>query len=120
MKNKFVKIKSCILASLVFAAPISGFAGDYSVYTGLIKRIYLHERDTSPYFGVEVEGEMDVNHCGNPSKRTFVTDPDTLSERMYSMILSAHVAGLEVKLANYHETDRCKSGYPTIHYVEIP
>lgn len=107
-----------IIAALL--APATSFAETYSSYEGKIISIYLHERDSSPYFGVELEGSMDKNPCGTNLK-FFIKNSEDLNDRQLSMLLAAHAAGktVEIRNADSTEAQRCHNSYSTFNFVKI-
>jgi hypothetical protein len=101
-------------------APTASFAETHSTYEGKIKSIYLHERDSSPYFGVELEGSMDKNPCGT-SLKIFIKNPEDLNDRHLSMLLAAHASGKNVEIRNADSTEakKCHSAYSTFNFVRV-
>ena len=91
-----------------------------ALYIGKIKSIYSHERETKPYFGIELEGEMNNNPCGD-SLSYFIKKPEYVSELHLSLLLAAHMAGKTVEIRNQTTSgaDKCHSSYPTFNYVKI-
>ena len=114
-----MNIKLLLIIGALLAPTIS-FAETYSTYEGKIKSIYLHERDSSPYFGVELEGSMDRNPCGTNLK-IFINNPENLNDRHLSMLLAAHAAGKTVEIRNADSTEakRCHKAYSTFNFVRI-
>ena len=92
----------------------------YAEYTGKIKSMYIHERDSDPYFGIELEGEMNQNPCGS-SKKYFIIRPDQINQHQYSMLLAAHMAKKEVKISNQDTTSeqRCHGSYSRFNMVKV-
>ena len=107
-----------ILLTLLLSPVV--YANDTAKYTGKIKSLYSHERDSSPYFGIELEGLMDNNPCGS-SKKYFIQTPDKVSQRHLSMLMAAHMAGRSVEISNSGATSaqRCFKQYPTFNLVKI-
>ena len=92
-----------------------------SEYTGTIKSIYYHDRDIgNDYIGVELNGNMSSNPCGNTLTK-YIIDPKNLNDRHFSMLLSAHLAGREVKIVNSGATPekKCNGVYSTFNLIQI-
>lgn len=107
-----------IFATLII--PTVVFSETFSAYEGKIKSIYLHERNSSPYFGVELEGSMDKNPCGT-NLSIFIKSPEDLNDRHMSMLLAAHAAGktVEIRNADSAESKKCYEAYSTFNFVRI-
>ena len=114
-----MNIKLLLIIGALLASTTS-FAVTYSTYVGKIKSIYLHERESSPYFGVELEGSMDKNPCGT-NLNVFINIPDDVNNQHLSMLLAAHAAGKTVEISNADSTDakRCFNAYSTFNFVRI-
>jgi len=91
-----------------------------SVYIGKIKSLYSHERDANAYFGIELEGAMDNNPCGNVLT-LFIKKPEDVSDMHMSMLLAAHLSGrdVEIRNANASETQKCHGPYSTFNMVKV-
>ena len=106
-------------ALLLLTASTLASAAD-ATYTGKIKGIYHHDRPTNPYFGVELEGEMDTNPCG-ARKDVFIVNPDDLHERQFSMLLAAQASGATVTITNQAAPadKKCFEVFSTFNFVRI-
>ncbi|USD33664.1 MULTISPECIES: hypothetical protein [Vibrio] len=117
-----MKVYKSIFWGVFFALLQSSevLAETFSTYEGKIKSIYLHERLHTPYFGIELEGTMDKNPCGD-SLKYFIKNPETLNDRHLSMLLAAHASGKVVVIQNADTTvaQRCHSNYPTFNFVKV-
>lgn len=99
----------------------SALAAIDSEYTGTIKSIYYHERDIGGnYIGVELNENMTANPCGDILDR-YVVDPTNLNDRHFSMLLTAHAAGKQVKILNSDATQdkKCSGAYSTFNFIQI-
>ncbi|GAB1624092.1 hypothetical protein AAOGI_41420 [Agarivorans albus] len=113
-------MKKFIFMALMLGISAHVAAEPSATYIGKIKSLYSHERDSTPYFGIELEGEMDNNPCGS-ALRFFIKSPNLVSELHLSMLLAAHLANKTVEISNANATDlqRCHGQYPTFNFVKI-
>ncbi len=114
-KMNYVDIICILVVSLVtFSETLA------TEYEGKIKSIYLHDRDTDPYFGIVLEGEMTENPCGS-RKDVFIAVPDEVNEVHYAMLLAAKTSGQTVKISNNNATQGkvCFGPYSKFNFVQI-
>ncbi len=114
-----MNIRILFLPIIMFFS-VQALSQDAVKYVGKIKSIYSHERDSQPYFGIELEGSMDNNPCGS-SLKYFIKTPDKVSEHHLSMLLAAHMANKQVEIHNsgFSDTEKCFGVYPMFNMVKI-
>lgn len=107
-----------LITAIALSAP--AFSQVHAEYTGKIKSMYIHDRDSDPYFGIELVGEMNANPCGE-AKKYFIINPSDINEHHYSMLLAAYMAGKTVKIANQDAANnkRCHGAYPQFNLVKV-
>ena len=87
-------------------------------YTGKIESIYLHDRGSSPYFGIELQGNLSSNPCGSSLKQFAISLAD-LNPHHLAMLLSAQMASRDVEISNADATNPCRGVVPTFNFVRV-
>lgn len=115
-----MKIKKLMFIGLFASLYLSQTLLADAKFEGTIKEIYLHDRASYAYIGVVVDGTWTNNSCGTTDR--FIAYPDYISDKMFSMLLTAKTASQTVELGSAGASPECYNNttqYPILNFVRI-